>query len=83
MEAEQLHELEGIVEQISAFIGHAWPGLALLATGAVLLLTIYLLSALAKGHYEIPGPLFQRWKTPDHLVWLLILAGAGQLLASG
>jgi uncharacterized protein YybS (DUF2232 family) len=83
MEAEQLQELQGVIDQISGALLQAWPALAIAVSAALLLLTLYLLSVLAKGRYEIPGASFRLWKAPEHLVWLLIGAGAGQLFTSG
>jgi uncharacterized protein YybS (DUF2232 family) len=83
MSAEQLRELQEITVQIGGFLSRAWPGLAVAGTGALLLFTVYLLARMARGTYELPGLPFFQWKTPEYLVWPLIVAGAGQLLATG
>jgi len=75
-------EQAAMVEQTVKLFTRIYPGLALAVTGTVLLLTLFLLTALARGRYEIPGVPFSLWKAPEQLVWLLIAAGFGSL-ASG
>lgn len=80
---EQMKELESLARQMADFLAATWPGLAVLVTGGVLLLTVFLLSAFSAGRYEVPGPPFRLWKAPELLIWVLILGGAGALLAKG
>lgn len=75
--AEQLVELRGVAEQMGEFMLGTWPALAIVATGMVLMLMVFLLTAISGGRYRIPGPSFRRWKTPEVMVWGLILAGFG------
>jgi len=75
-------EMAALVEQTAKLFTRIYPGLALAVTGTVQLLTVFLLTALARGRYEVPGPPFTLWKAPEALVWLLIAAGFGSL-ASG
>ncbi len=83
MSAEQLRELQELTVQIGGFLARAWPGLAVIGIGALLLFTVYLLARMGRGTYELPGLPFFQWKSPEYLVWPLIIAGAGQLLAAG
>lgn len=80
---EELAELTAMAEQMSTLLTKIYPGLAVVVTGGILLLTVLLLAKLSRGRYAIPGPPFPLWKTPEHLVWLLIAAGFGALLANG
>ena len=83
MSPEQMAELSRLVQMLGDFLIQAWPGLAVVVTGTVLTLTVLFLSALSRGTYEIPGPSFNSWKAPEHLVWFLIAGGCGLLLTSG
>lgn len=80
---QQLEDLSRVVGQMADFMVRAWPGLVTVATGAVLVLTVLLLSRLAAGNYHLPGVPFRLWKAPEHLVWPLILGGFGLLYADG
>jgi uncharacterized protein YybS (DUF2232 family) len=81
--AEQLAELQEVSRQMADFLMHAWPGLVVTAAGALLLSLVLILSAVARGRYRIAGPSFRQWKASEFLIWALILAGAGMLLADG
>ena len=70
-------------EQMAAVLVKIYPGLAVTVTGLLLLLTLLLLTKLSRGRYVISGPPFSLWKSPDHLVWLLIAGGFGGLMAEG
>ncbi len=80
---EQESELQTITEQVASFLVRAWPGLGVVGTGVLLLLTLFFLAIAAKERYTVPGPSFRLWKAPENLVWLLIAAGAAQLLSGG
>jgi len=79
----QLEELRTVVRHMADFLVNAWPALMAVVTGAILLLMVLILSALAAGRYEVPGGAFRLWKVPEKLIWLLILAGFGMLYAPG
>lgn len=79
----ELAELTAMAEQISTVLTRIYPGLAVAVTGGMLLLTVFLLAKLSRGRYLIPGSPFPLWKTPEHLVWLLIAGGFGSLLTDG
>jgi len=81
--APEQAEMAAMVEQTAKLFTRIYPGLALAVTGAVLLMTLFLLAALARGRYEVPGVPFPLWKAPEQLVWLLIVAGFGSLASGG
>ncbi len=60
-----------------------FPGLVACFFLAAGLSNILLLNAVAGEEGPVLGPPFHRWRLPDHLVWLLIAAGAAALLGSG
>lgn len=80
---QQLEDLRKVVGQLADFMVRAWPALVTVASGAVLLLTVLLLTALAAGRYQVHGVPFRLWKAPEPLVWLLILAGFSLLYVDG
>ncbi|MBE0597276.1 MAG: DUF2232 domain-containing protein [Desulfuromonadales bacterium] len=77
---EQLAELEVLTRQMADFLLQAWPALAVVAIGALLLLLLLLLWAFSSGRYEIPGPALRQWKVPENFIWPLIAGGAGIVL---
>lgn len=80
---DQLEELRAMILQMADFLVRAWPALVTVGTAAVLLINVLMLSALARGGYEVPGVHFRSWKAPELLVWPLILSGFGLLYAQG
>lgn len=80
---EQIEELKTVAEGMADFLVLAWPGLAIVATGGIFLLTVRFLSAFSAGRYEVPGVPFSDWKAPELLVWVLIVSGSGALLGNG
>lgn len=83
MTPEERQEFQAYAQRTAAFMLRAYPGMAVTVTGAFLLLLLVLLRAAARGRYELPGPEFSRWKSPEWLIWLLIPAGFGVLLGTG
>ena len=83
LQPEQVEELRSAVEQMADFIRYAYPGLAITVTGFLALLILWLLNALSRGMYAIPGQVFAAWKASEFLVWPLIAAGFGFALADG
>ncbi len=83
LSADQLQEMQRIVDHMAAFLIQAWPALSVIVTGTVLLATVFFLSRLSKGRYEIVQPPFAQWKVPEKLIWVLIFGGAGFMLGSG
>lgn len=81
-EAEQA-EFAALAERTADLLTRIYPGLAVTVTGAVLLLTVVMLAALARGRFVIPGEPFHCWKAPEQLIWLLIAGGFGALFAEG
>ncbi len=80
---EQYEELRMFAERMAEFLGQAYPGLAIVVTGILLLFTVLFLARLANGRYVLPGPPFSNWKAPELLIWAFILAGFGVFLADG
>jgi len=80
---EQVAELQPAVEQMADFIRYAYPGLAITLSGFLALLVLWLLNALSRGVYTVPGPRFASWKAMELLVWPLIAAGFALTLAEG
>ena len=80
---DQLEELRSTVRQMADFLVSAWPALIIIATSAVLLINVLMLSALSRGRYEVPGVHFRFWKAPELLIWPLILGGFGMLSSQG
>ena len=76
-------QMAATAEQMTSLLVKIYPGLAVTVTGLLLLLTVLLLTRLSRGRFEIAGPPFSLWKSPEHLVWLLIAGGFGGLLADG
>jgi len=81
--SEQVAELQPAVEQMADFIRYAYPGLATTITGFLALLVLWMLNALSRGDYTLPGPRFAAWKANELLVWPLIAAGFAFTLAEG
>lgn len=76
-------QMAATAEQMTSLLVKIYPGLAVTVTGLLLLLTVLLLTRLARGRFEIAGPPFSLWKSPEYLVWFLIAGGFGGLLADG
>jgi uncharacterized protein YybS (DUF2232 family) len=73
--ADQQKEIARATAEMTTFLSRAYPGIAVIVSGMMLLGLLLMLSVLARNRYKIPGSAFQDWKAPEHLVWLLILAG--------
>lgn len=76
-------ELQTLAGETVELLERIYPGVVVAVGGAILLLTTFLLSALAKGRFVLPGPPFALWKAPELLIWPLIAGGFGALLANG
>lgn len=83
MTPEERQEFQAYAQRTAAFMLRAYPGMAVTVTGVFLLLLLVMLRAAARGRYELPGPAFSRWKSPEWMIWLLIPAGFGVLLGTG
>lgn len=83
MTPEERQEFQAYAQRTAAFMLRAYPGMAVTVTGVFLLLLLVMLRAAARGRYELPGPAFARWKSPEWLIWLLIPAGFSVLLGAG
>ena len=73
--ASQQKEVALAVEKMTVFLRDAYPGIAITVSGLMTVGLVFLLSVLARGRYTVPGRAFSAWKTPEKLVWVLIVAG--------
>ncbi len=83
LSGDQVRELQTVLERMGSFLKTAWPGLAVSVIGGMLLFMVIVLKRLSGGKFEIAGPPFHLWKISEHLIWILIAAGAGALLGEG
>ena len=83
MSAEERQEFEAYAQRTAEFMLRAYPGMAVTVTGGFLMFLLVMLKVSARGRYELPGPVFAGWKSPEWLIWLLIPAGFGVLLGNG
>lgn len=81
--ADRLAEIEAVAQGLAEFLSVAYPGLAVFATGVMLLLTVLLLWRYSKGHYLLSGPPFHSWKAPEQLIWVLIASGFAVIFGAG
>ena len=81
--ADQLKALQAMGEQMADFVVKAYPGLVVVASAGILLLTVLFLGALSAGRYAMAGPPFALWKLPEPLVWFLIAGGFGLFFTAG
>jgi uncharacterized protein YybS (DUF2232 family) len=81
--AERLAEIETVAQSLAEFLSVAYPGLAVVATGAMLLCTMLLLWRYNKGHYLLSGCPFHAWKAPEQLIWILIATGFAVFFGTG
>jgi uncharacterized protein YybS (DUF2232 family) len=81
--AERLAEIEAVAHSLAEFLLAAYPGLVVVATGIMLLLTVLLLWRYGQGRYLLPGPAFHSWKAPEGLIWVLIGSGFAVFLGTG
>lgn len=75
VEPEKLQELKSIVEQMADYLRYSYAGAAFLVTGLLTLLLLWILTAVQRTDYSIPGIAFATWKAPELLIWPLIAAG--------
>ncbi len=80
---DQLAEFSALAKRTGAFLLRAYPGLAVVVSGLLQMLTLLLLSALSRGRYLIPGPGFRQWRANELLIWPLIAAGFGLAFGRG
>jgi len=81
--ANQKKEVGLAIEKMAAFLREAYPGIAITVSGLMTVGLVFLLSVLARGRYSVPGKAFPEWKTPEQLVWVLIVAGFLVAFVSG
>ena len=80
---EQLKELRGIVEKTADYLRYSYAGAAFLVTGLLTLILVWILSALQRNEYSIPGISFATWKAPELLIWPLIASGFALAFTEG
>jgi uncharacterized protein YybS (DUF2232 family) len=81
--ASQLSELRTLADRTADFLLLAYPGLIVVGTEFLMLLTTFLLGRFSHGAYVLAGVPFRTWKAPDLLVWLIILGGFGVFFFQG
>ncbi len=81
--ADQTAEFRTVVEQMGRFLHRTFPAWVALVTGLMMVLQVFFLQRLSRGHYQIAGREFSRWKAPDLLIWPLIVTGFGTVFGSG
>lgn len=79
--SEDLNSLRQGMKQAGALISKIYPALVAIGLGMVACINLFLLSKVAK-RYPIPLALgaFSKYKNPDPLIWVLILAGFAMLV---
>lgn len=77
---EQLDELLAVLDTTAIFFQQAYVGLAVISFAVVLVVTLLLLSVVARGRYVISGGLFHDLHLPEWLIWFLIVSGFSLLL---
>lgn len=77
---EQMEELLAVLDTTAIFIQQAYVGLSIVSFAAVLIVTILLLSVVARGRYVISGGLFHDLHLPEWLIWFLIVSGFSLLI---
>jgi uncharacterized protein YybS (DUF2232 family) len=80
---EQLARLQDLLQSAAHFMSRAWVGLTALVMGVAGLVVTGGLALAGRGRFRIPGPSFAAWKSPEPLVWVLILGGFGAIFAEG
>jgi uncharacterized protein YybS (DUF2232 family) len=77
LSSTQLAELQDLARRTGAFLVQAYPGLALVVTGIIQLVTLVFLAVTGKGRFPLPGVPFRQWRSSEWLIWLLIAGGFG------
>lgn len=80
---EQLQQKQEIVDQVLESVRLTYFGSAIAGIEIAALFLVWVLSAIARGHYSIPGVKFVEWKAPELLIWPLIAAGFGLAFLEG
>lgn len=66
-------------EMVDVFV-RIFPALGAVVIAGLSLLTVLLLHSFAGGRYQIPGPDFAAWRSPEFLIWGVIAAGFALLI---
>lgn len=78
-ESEAFREM---IARMSDLMHRGYPGMLVVVCGVLQLVTVGLLALLARPK-TLPGPSLARWRSPELLVWALIVALFAVLFASG
>jgi len=79
----QAAQFEATVRHTGDLLLQVYPAAAAVGYGLLLLTTLLGLVMAGRSCYRIPGRPFEEWKVPELLIWGLIVAGGGVLLADG
>jgi len=80
LSAEQLKDMQQVVQGMGEFVKRSFYGIYLATLIAIQALTLLLLQRVKVNGNAIRGPSFARWRTPPHLIWVLIAGGFLQLV---
>jgi len=67
---------------MSALMHQAYPAMLVVVCAALQLITVAVLAFVVRP-VPLPGTPFARWRSPELLVWVLIVAGFGVVFATG
>ncbi len=76
-------EIARTLESMREVFIRIYPALATIIVAGVSLLLMVLLSSFSAGRYQIPGPPFAKWKSPEYLIWGVIAGGFGVFFGQG
>jgi uncharacterized protein YybS (DUF2232 family) len=71
----QLQEMQGVTNNLAAFIAESFYGLFLTAVLSVQVVCLIILRFVRRGYYQIAGVTFDQWRLPQVMIWILIIAG--------
>ncbi|MBW2504217.1 MAG: DUF2232 domain-containing protein [Deltaproteobacteria bacterium] len=71
----ELERLKEALESMTEFMRDVYAGLVIVVALFMLLALVFAVNLLARGRIDVPGPRFMKWKAPEPMIWLLILAG--------
>ena len=75
LSADQLKDMELAIQGMGAFVKRGFYGLYLAILIAIQAFTLIVLQRVKVQGKPFGGPSFARWRTPPHLIWLLIAGG--------
>lgn len=75
LSGDQLKDMSQAIQGMGVFVKRGFFGLYLATLIAIESLTLLILQRVKVKGEHISGPSFARWRTPPHLIWLLIAGG--------